>query len=329
MYEEVLITHNDLDGAGVRVVYELANWHRKDKVHIIHADNGEVDQKVKELLDSGNTDPETTTICFGDICASREVLIRLSEDYTIMIWDHHRTNSWAKEIVPSAEIISELVNGKLESGTSLIYNYYRNLSGKRPSGKENIYISSQQSHKYLRKFVETVQSYDTYAWKASNNMEAKNLQVLFSLLGMEKFVAKYVAKFMDLGDDAPLIEENDMRFISSKIDQEQSSIDRVKIEDVMVVDLRGYKCAVRFSNGGMNVSELSFQFLSRHPEIDIFIGVDVGNGGFAYRTIKDNIDTGAIFAKSLGGGGHPKASGSPIAKDTMEKIQALILGNLG
>jgi nanoRNase/pAp phosphatase (c-di-AMP/oligoRNAs hydrolase) len=91
------------------------------------------------------------------------------------------------------------------------------------------------------------------------------------------------------------------------------------------VNIKGLKAAVRFSNGGMNISELSYQFLSKHPDIDIFVGINIGGEGLSFRCIKEDIDTGLLLAKPNGGGGHPRASGCPIPANIKREVLDMIL----
>ena len=46
----------------------------------------------------------------------------------------------------------------------------------------------------------------------------------------------------------------------------------------------------------------------------------------SYRTVKDNINLGKDIASVYGGGGHPKAAGSPISDDIREQIINMMFG---
>ena len=325
--------HDDLDGAGCTTVFNVAHQHMGEDAKIVNCSNSNVDVKVtQEIWGQKPVDPDIM-ICFGDICPTRTMLEKLATEFdNIWIWDHHKTNLFAKEVIENAKIVPEPVNGKLESGTSLMYQYYVSLAKSFSHDKRGLYFNNPANHQLLKSFVDTVRSYDTYEWKETNNFLAKKLQTLYNLLGMDRFVRKYTARLTDLRDSNVLIEEQDLTFIDSKVEQEQRSIDAVSTDDVYVRDItkgnRGYKCALKLSTGGMNISELSYQFLSKHPEFDIFIGINLGSGDLQYRTIKDDIDTGAIFAKPGGGGGHPKASGSPIPEQLQDNVIAAIVDHI-
>jgi len=315
-----------MDGAGCAVVFKLAH-HNDNEASVIYCSNADIDQKTQAAWDNGTIDNDTS-IYFSDICPSKEMLEKLAPEFNkIRIFDHHKTNLYAVDVIPNSVIKHEPVNGKLDSGTSLLYKYYAKIAHSWPHDRRALYFNNPATSQLLLSFIDTIRSYDTYEWKATNNLMAKKLQTLFSLIGMQKFVDKYLARLSNPGDSNELIEEQDMTFIDGKINQEQEAIDNVTVDKVFVKDVKGYKCALKFTSGSMNISELSHQFLTKNPEIDVFIGINLGSNELSYRAVK-KIDTGAVFAKPNGGGGHILASGSPIPDGIREQILSLILDNI-
>ena len=132
MLQTILFTHDDLDGAGCRIIFELAHHDLTKGVDydIINCANANVDDKVNEALEKDDYITAETDVCFGDICASSEVLSKLMEltNGNVKIWDHHRTNFPATLIVPNAQIIPENDLGKMECGTSIMYKHYCDLA---------------------------------------------------------------------------------------------------------------------------------------------------------------------------------------------------------
>ena len=59
-------------------------------------------------------------------------------------------------------------------------------------------------------------------------------------------------------------------------------------------------------------SELGNKLCIMNKDID-FVAIINMDTSISYRTVRDNVNVGEI-AKELGGGGHPKASGSQIDK---------------
>ena len=107
---------------------------------------------------------------------------------------------------------------------------------------------------------------------------------------------------------------------------EQRAIDAITKDSVVDCEIRGYKAAFLMFPVGANISEVAYQFLQKYPEYDVFASFTLARGGeFSFRTQNENIDAGAVFAKPIGGGGHPKASGSPVPEYILALFQDALL----
>jgi oligoribonuclease NrnB/cAMP/cGMP phosphodiesterase (DHH superfamily) len=318
MLKTVLLTHTDLDGAGCRIVFSLAHQHLKeDEWKILNCSNSNVDEQAAIFIDSDDVNVDTI-ICFGDICASRGILDKLVERFhTIKIWDHHKTNTYALEVIPDAAVIPENDIGKKNCGTSLMYQYFCGLDINDPRGD---YFRSKGNQVLLTDFVETVRSYDTFEWKSTNNKDAKRMVSLFFLIGMDRFCNKYLNRLKDKDSSSKLFLDSDLEFIEARIENEQSMIDEVDVDKLFHVEVKGLKAVVMFTGTGVSLSELGYQLLTKYPKIDVFIGINFGTGTINYRCVKDNIDTGFYLAKPAKGGGHPLASGNPIPAEITQFI---------
>lgn len=328
MLKEVLIDHNDLDGAGCRIVFSIANM---DKVNgedfiIVNCSNNNVDDKVKEVIQRDDVNPNETSIYFSDITAGREVLEELKEaGYKMMIWDHHRTNFFATWVIPDAIIIPENDMGKLESGTSLIFQYY---------AKEFVDTLDSKSKYFDKKLfvdlVENIRSYDTYEFKETDNLDAKKLNLLFFMLGIERFCKRYIKRILSEDNNDDLFTDSDNEFIDARLENEERIIESIGKDHVYDVSIKGYKAAFIVSTGGANISEVSYQFLKKYPEYDIMIGYSfyLDGGAYSFRCTRDDIDLGKDIAYPIGGGGHPKASGAPIPEAIKDQIVNILLGNI-
>lgn len=328
MLKFILFTHDDLDGAGCRIIYELAHQHLTKGVDydVVICGNANVDDQVMKHLNEGNIDKDTE-ITFADITASREILEYIVNNFSMpKIFDHHRTNFFATHIVPDAVIIPENELGIMQSGTSIIYQHYSVLAYDNSNDPRGEFTRrSKDNQMFIAEFVDSVRSYDTYEWKATNNITAKKLQTLFTLLGLDTFCKCYVEKFVtDKSYD--IISAEDIKFVNAKLDNEQRIIDSVTPNDVYQFELRGLKCAFTLGGFGVNISELSYQFLSKYPEFDMFVGFNLWKGGeFSFRCIRDDLDLGKDIASPIGGGGHPKAAGAAIDEDFREEIVQMLL----
>ena len=323
MLQFILFTHDDLDGVGCKVVYELAHQHLKKGVDydVVNCTNGNIDDQVMKYLNGGNINKDTE-ITFADIVASRENLEYIVNNFSVpKIFDHHRTNFFATWVVPDAVIVPENELGVMQSGTSLIYQHYSALAESCPNDRRGDFTrKSKENQELLANFVDTIRSYDTYEWKTTNNIEAKKLQTLFTLLGVDIFSQCYIDRLIN-DKSYDLISKNDIKFVDAKINNEQRIIDSVTPDDVYQFELRGLKCAFSLGSFGVNISELSYQFLSKYTEFDVFIGFSMWRGGeLSFRCIRDDLDLGKDFALPIGGGGHPKAAGAMIDETLREEI---------
>lgn len=359
MLKIVLFDHDDLDAAGCRIVFELA-YHclQKDVDYtIVHCSNNNVDELVIGMIDNDNVD-ENTEIFFTDICASREVLETLVSKFkNVMIWDHHRTNFFATWIIPEAVIIPENSMGMLESGTSLLFKHFSEIAEVDFTDPRSLYfIDSKdlvqyiQSSKYrsdivipakmievakyennfkmISSLVDNIRSYDTYEWKDTNNLTAKKLQTLFFLLGMDRFCNRYVNKFLN-NNSGDLISESDMDFVDSKLEYEQKVIDSIGMDNIYDVSIKGLRSAFILNSAGANISEVAYQFLTNHPEFDMFLGFSFARGGeYSFRCTRDDLNLGEIIAAPIGGGGHPKASGAPIPDEIKDQVIRILLSGV-
>lgn len=318
MLKTILFTHDDLDGGGCRIIFEIAHSHMKkgDEYDVINCSNQSVEEDVNTIINSGRIDLNTL-ICFADICICDKALSYMkNKGYNIMIWDHHRSNLFATWIIPEAIIEIENDFGVPQCGTSLMYQYFAKL-GYIDDIKGKHFMTEIIS-KILGKLVDTIRSYDTYEWKQTNNLEAKKLNTLFYLMGIDNFCDRYVNRITKNEITAcsdVLLVDNDLKLvIDEKIRREQKIINCITPDDIFELNIKGYKVAFSFPAIGASVSELGNQFLIKYPEYDIFMGFQVNNNegiSVSFRSIKDDVDVSKI-ASIIGGGGHIKASGASL-----------------
>ena len=308
--KHILFTHDDLDGAGCSVVFKLAH----PDGEVINCSNVNVDEKVNERADTFEGFDE---IFFADICCSKELLDDIHRSgFNLHVFDHHPTNAYAIEVLGEvyATVRSTDENGVMVSGTSLLFDNLKSL------------IMNNDSH-CMKEFITAVREYDTYTFKQTGNMQAKYLQTLFGMLGLERFCKMYVEQLSSLiGCDMPLIDETSMEFIMAKIENEQKVIDSYKLDDIKLFQLGDYVCGLVYSINA-NFSEFSNQFLTKYPEIDIMVLPAFGKDSavFQFRAVKDGIDIGKEIAVPMGGGGHPKAAGAPMSDELKNKFYSSIL----
>lgn len=322
MIKEILFTHDDMDGAGCRIVYELmhANQKKNEDYELFNCSNKGLDDKVIEVLNDSSF-AECTHYVFADICPKHNTLLALKEhNIDVEIFDHHVSalESKPEEVFQDVKIIVTK-NGIKQSGTSLLYEHYMMGIDFMEDNICKIF-----NNKQFELLVDTIRSYDTYEWKETNNVTAKRLQTLFFLLGMDNFCEKYINEIININNDKnKLFSEMEMKFIETKIQQEQSIIDSFTPEDGFAFDWNGNKTLLLLGTKGANISELGYQFLHKFPEYDIIVCYYAASGEFSLRTLKDEIRID-LMCTNLGGGGHTRAAGFTLDQKSQDKIINII-----
>ena len=311
--KEFLITHDDLDGAGCRILFQIAHekMEKGRDYDVINSHNNTIDADTMAFINSGRFNKLEDILYYADICPSPEILQMLFDNgYDVRIFDHHKTNVYATEIYGDRACIIPEYNGRLESGTSLLWMYYRT---NKP------YMNCD----LVSMFQEVVRSYDTWEWKSTGNVIAKQLQTLFYLLGMDNFCT-YYTKFLMISYDHHLISDSHMMFVEARMEQEQKAIDDfINGDNYYDMNVAGYKTAFVLGSRGANVSEMCNQWLLKHPEYDIMCVYLPYDNTFSFRTVRDDINLGEDICKPLGGGGHPKAAGAPMSEEDINTIIAI------
>lgn len=339
MLNSILFTHDDLDGCGCRIIYELAHHYEEKgrEYDVLNCSNAKLDEMVMDELNQSRIHPDRTQVFFADICAKPETLqILKSKKYDVRIFDHHETNLPALEVYPNAVIMEKNLLGKAVSGTSLLYQYFVEMANSHHSWETSKYFLPEPGNMRFERighFVDTVRSYDTYEWKETGNTKAKELQTLFFMLGIENFCSKYIEDLKENRCSLELISESDMLFVKAKMQFEQSIIDNFTVNDVIPIQLRGEMDGIMhtgcmiIANKGAPISELGYQFLQKHPEFEFIVGFNFNFPGreISFRARDDSIQLGQNFASRIGGGGHPKASGAPFPAKAMDDMLNLFV----
>lgn len=304
-----LFTHNDLDGVGCAIVAKLAF----DEVDVEYCNYNEIDLKVKDFTASMQF-MNYDKVLITDISVSREVADLI--DYSVIekreyldryrLIDHHATAKWLNEYPwvsvndQEVSIYPDSENMK-SSGTSMLYDYLWNNEGVNLP--------------CVIDFVEKVRRYDTWEWQTKyNDIHAKQLNDLLYIIGIEKFVQRFV--------DNPEIhftegEELILEVEQSKIDKYIEKKSKQMIIEDFSFEEEDYRVGVVFAE--QYQSQLGNELALNNNILDFIVMIDVGNETVSYRGIHDYIDLGAL-AKKYGGGGHPKASGSQTDSDIKENI---------
>lgn len=301
-----LFTHNDLDGLSCALLAQLA--YGKESVDFETCRYEDINDKVQLYFDSHTYTSYDT--CFitdisikNELAASIDALIKSLSD-PICLVDHHIS---AIELNPFdwCHVTIEDASGQKCSGTSLFYEKLLTLDVPH---KDRLLTP------IVREFVEKVRRYDTWDWKMLDDLESKQLNDLFYILGKDRFLDYWLER-LEKGEGNFCFDEVQCLLLELK----QNEIDQYiesRHEELMVREIAGYQAGIVFANRFQ--SELGNELALLHPELDFIAMINVG-GGVSCRTVKEDVNLAEI-AGLFGGGGHAKAAGLPVGDEIREMV---------
>lgn len=271
----------------------------------------EVDEYMLECFNNNKFDKYdyifVTDLCFTDKIAS--MIDNMDLKNKIHVLDHHYSRLDLNKY-DFIDVIDEY-NGKKESGTSLYYKY---LLDNYPND-----ILSKNS---VSRLVDLVRSGDTWEWKKTNNLDARNISILLANYGIDGYVEKY-KKYLRENDefnfddiDNTIIEIENRR----KTEYIKNCIDKVIIKDI-----KGYKVGIIFAE--LYRSELGNDLAEYYKDQIDFIMIINMNRSISFRGIKEEFNL-AEFAHYLGGYGHKLAAGAPLPDGIKEEAIQYVIGSM-
>lgn len=300
-------THNDLDGVGCGILGILAY----DNIDVEYVNYNDINEKIKVFLENNDIglNCEYTYMYITDITPNEDIANLINEKNKdslmadglpiVSLFDHHKTADWLNKY-DWAKVVN--LNEKfkfLESGTSLFYEHLTNKVLK--------------STPKLDQFVNLIRQYDTWEWTKYNVQQAKDLNDIYHLIGIDDFIQEYTNILKQIVSyDKFKIVENHMNLLKYKRKEIDTYISK-KLEIVKIFDDE-FGNKVGFIVADSNISELGSK-IAIEKECDyccIYTGFNM-----SLRSIND-FDVSAI-AKHYGGGGHKNASGMPPQKYYIEK----------
>lgn len=304
-----LFTHTDLDGVGCAVVGKRAFG---DVLDVQFCGYSTVNERITDFIKSGQIE-RYDAVFVTDISVNEEVaeLIDSTVGFKVQLLDHHGTALWLNEYewahVTETEkpLVDKSRDEVKSSGTSLFYDYLT---------KNKILPFDQK----LLDFCEQVRQYDSWEWKTVyNNETANRLNTLLQVFGLFRFYDRFSKN--------PEVLFNHTE--QTILDVEHARVDNYitqKSKELEVREILGYNVGVIFAE--QYVSQLGNYLAETNRQLDFIMLINM-SGTISYRGVKDDIDLGEV-AKQLGGGGHPKASGSPITEEERGKTIDYLLDRL-
>ena len=305
----LIFHHTDLDGIGVKIIGIKRAQALNEPYKTYSCNYHEINQAVADALKVFSPE-EITEILIGDISVNTEVAKMLDAYYKagieVILRDHHLSAEWLNKY-PWA-YVAEAENDTARCGTYLLAKCF-------PA----IYAD-------METFIDTVDSWDTWKWKATSNTYARDLNALLQMMGEEEFT-KYIIELYDnqhqkivtsyqlFTADAQLRVKFRNEIIESTAKKCESSM---WVSDCNVKSFK-LKCGIIFCN--TSISSIADCVLDMHPELD-FLAIIAMPRNISLRTQKNlPIPLSEIANKFTGsGGGHPHSAGAVINTHQFKKI---------
>ena len=303
----LLFPHSqDIDGMGCAVLARKAFG----DYTLVPTKTFEITKNVENYIKSKKI-YDFDKIYVTDLCIKEPVLKFIDNDEILknrlLVLDHHKTE--IEEGNNKYDFVNIIVqkNGRKESGTSLFYNYLI----------QNNYL---QRSNILDELVEWTRQYDVWDWESKNNINARNLHVLFEVLGYDAYLKIINDKVDKLNS---IVFNNYEKEVIDKFNKEMEKDILNILNDMKCVDLSidgnifkvGFvKCPYKYRND-MN------KFIKKNNVYNIdavgMIMTDIET--VSYRQVKD-VDV-SIISKYFGGKGH-RGAGSNLQEN--EKFKMVI-----
>lgn len=299
-----VITHiADPDGAVPIILSKLVF----ESVTTYSCDKSEVDDILKKVIEE-----DYSKIYIVDLNMSEEMAkyIEKQEELKnkILVFDHHESEMYLNKYSFINVVVEN--NSKKECGTTLYYNYLKELTHNSLLDKESTI-----------KIVELVRQNDTFDFTTENKEDALNFRNLYDIYGREEYINHFIDFILNndyfefTGTEKELVKIENAR-ANRYIEEKLENVKKAIINDIPV--------GIVFAE--QNRSMLGHKMAETMPDIDIAIVINVDRG-VSYRANKEEVDTNLISIP-CGGGGHKHASGSPIPNDLQQKITEYIFKNI-
>ena len=303
----LLFTHSqDIDGMGCAVLARKAFG----DYTLVPTKTFEITKNVENYIKSKKI-YDFDKIYVTDLCIKEPVLKFIDNDEILknrlLVLDHHKTE--IEEGNNKYDFVNIIVqkNERKESGTSLFYNYLI----------QNNYL---QRSNILDELVEWTRQYDVWDWESKNNINARNLHVLFEVLGYDAYLKIINDKVDKLNS---IVFNNYEKEVIDKFNKEMEKDILNILNDMKCVDLSidgnifkvGFvKCPYKYRND-MN------KFIKKNNvnNIDAIGMIMTDMNTVSYRQVND-VDV-SIISKYFGGKGH-RGAGSNLQEN--EKFKMVI-----
>ncbi|KUP08255.1 hypothetical protein Q73_06995 [Bacillus coahuilensis m2-6] len=292
-----LYTHNDLDGISCGILAKLAYG---KKVNVSYLSIGAFHHKLSKVFET----KEAANIFVTDLSVQGEEIDHINqlidEGGSFTLIDHHQSAFELNEY-DWATVTVESSNGIKECATSLYYRYLINEGTLKEST-------------ILNEYVEHVRQYDVWDWEKDNNVIAKQLNDLLTLMSFEEYESRIRSKIES--DEEFTFDQFESSLLSIEEERMNRYISRKK-RSVFQVEFQNHLVGIVYADS--YISELGNTLGKLYSHLDYIAILNLGNKRLSLRTIHDHIDVSKV-ASTLHGGGHQKASGATLTEEAFEAM---------
>ncbi|QKE56542.1 DHH family phosphoesterase [Bacillus phage YungSlug] len=208
---------------------------------------------------------------------------------------------------------------RLSCGTTILYNYLKD------KGMFDRYDEGTKAE--IHELVEIVRMFDTWDWtRISKGIGhvAYQLDLLLSTIGRYKFVKRFRENpQMIFNQTEQAILEIEQKRIDRLLKDKQENLYETTLTVSEGEEWKDYKVGVVFAESYLSL--IGNELAKANTHLD-FIVMITPSGKLSFRCREDStIHLGREIAPHFNGGGHPKASGGSIDKDTFERILLLAI----
>jgi hypothetical protein len=257
------VTHNDLDGTGCSVLIKRY----LDVAHTVYLNYDEIDNYLIRNYYNYNK------IIITDLSPSFETAKYLTNYVELFFIDHHITSKELTNILDSYHDITK-------SATLLTYEWL---------------VEMGFDVKSYREFANCVNDYDMWHLKIDESLK---LNMLFSLMGIDRFVERF------LKNPTVKFDETEKMLLEIEEESKNKYLDNSLKNLNLYTDKSNRKFAVIFAE--KYNSELGHHILNFTDVVYVFI-INAQKKKISLRS-RDGIDVSEIAIKN-GGGGHKNAAG--------------------
>lgn len=214
-------------------------------------------------------------------------------------FDHHASYD---EIVP--EYVNSIieVNDRKTCGTELFYNYLLTLDNKL-------------NNKFYKKFVEATREQDTWDFN-EESYNAKLLASTHALVGPESYIDLISSLDDSIEFKIPKLFDN---LYQSDLEKQKRYIDYVN-SNLLITIYKDYKIGVTIAEQYRSI--VGDEICKLRPELDFVMILNYSRNTASLRCVKENIDLNQICLEfHHDGGGHKKAAGFMLDKESIPKVQ--------